>query len=307
MKNRKIAIVTGWGGQLGTGHVQRMAALMVHLNNERGADASIVADAVPDFIHGDMKSRFTREIHDKPDLIIRDMRDSPVYEMESLKKIGKVLTIDDLGEGRALADFAVDILPNHKFTGNVENLSLRGDVFIYGYNFISSIRKLAGENISKTIDASLYPGYGADNAYIEFLTSLVPEGSNYAVLSGNNSYVMMSGAKFPLEKSYAETILSSKIVMAHFGITLYEGHIAGCVPVAVNPSDYHSKLADIAARESGFVNLGVYGKIEKRTAKNIIKSAVEKNTCPSVKADEILEKIRDNLDHFASIVESLII
>jgi hypothetical protein len=134
----------------------------------------------------------------------------------------------------------------------------------------------------------------------------MPEGSNYAVLSGNNSYVMMSGAKFPLEKSCAETILSSKIVLAHFGITLYEGHIAGCVPVAVNPSDYHSRLADMAAGKTGMINLGVYGKIENRTAKNIIKSAIEKNTCPYVKADDIMEKIMDNLDHFASIVESLI-
>jgi hypothetical protein len=292
MKNRKIAIVTGWGGQLGAGHVQRMAALMVHLNNERGADASIVADAAPDFIQGHMKLRFTREIHDKPGLIIRDMRDSSAHEMENLKKLGKVLAVDDLGEGRALADLAIELLPCDRTSGNIIKSIQPGDMFIYGYNFISSIRKLAGEKISKTIDASLYPGHGADNAYIEFLTSLMPEGSNYAVLSGNNSYVMMSGAKFPLEKSCAETILSSKI--------------AGCVPVAVNPSDYHSRLADMAAGKTGMINLGVYGKIENRTAKNIIKSAIEKNTCPYVKADDIMEKIMDNLDHFASIVESLI-
>jgi len=295
----EITIVTGWGNHLGTGHIQRMTNLVDFINGHTSMGAFIVSDSIPEFIPSHLRSSFTRTIQPGCRLIVRDKRDSSIEEMTSLKQSGRVITIDDCGPGRELADCAIDLLPNLKYSITKKGL------FIYGYAFSDSIRRLGNQPIRKDIDYALYCGINPSREIVDFFLSLVPVKSSCAVLAGNASFIINNGEKLPLDRSYAETLLSTRVLISHFGITLYEGQLAQCRLITMNPTEYHSHLSDRAGSELNCINIGVTGSIDITEARATLARAIGDHVPLCINPAVINKNVEHGLLLFISHIQSL--
>lgn len=299
MNKREISIVTGWGGHLGTGHVQRMANLACHINSHTPFRAYLVCETKPDFLPDSFNDMVSNEIRTDSAFIIRDMRDSSLRDMDDLKCHGRVVAIDDCGPGREQADLALDLLPNLKHSIYDKNL------FIFGFTFADSVMKLDAATISKDIDFAIYCGVNPPRRTIEAITSLLPEKCSFAILAGGRSMLSQYGITGPLKLSYAETLMSSKVLICYFGITLYEGHASGCRLITINPTDYHSRLSDIAAAGLDLVNLGVIDAIDPSSARSAMSGSLTAGASLSIAPSEIIGANRKGLDLFMSRLQSL--
>ncbi len=300
MLNPGVSIITGWGGHLGTGHIQRMTNLADFINCHTAMRACIVSDSIPEFIPPHLRSSFTSTIQPGCGLIIRDKRDSSIEEMTSLKQNGRVITVDDCGPGREMADCAIDLLPNLKYSITKKGL------FIYGYAFSDSIRRLGNQPIRKDIDYALYCGINPSREIVDFFLSLIPGKSSCAVLAGDASFIMSNGEIQPHDRSYAETLLSTRVLISHFGITLYEGQLAQCRLIAMNPTEYHSHLSDRAGSELNCINIGVTGSIDITKARAILARAMGDHVPICINPAVINKKVEHGLLLFISHIQSLI-
>ena len=109
---KTVAIVTGHGGHLGTGHIQRAVSLAWYFSSIPGVESVIRASEPSGVFNDEIHQLFSLTEPVSPDIIIRDMRDSTVEEMQELRCVAKVLAVDDIGEGRDAADWCIDLLPN---------------------------------------------------------------------------------------------------------------------------------------------------------------------------------------------------
>lgn len=286
--NRYVAIVTGWGGNLGTGHVQRMASLAAHLMS-RGIPCSICAPDPPLFFPPNLKALFTRDIPPDATLIIRDKRDSSIDEIVSLKRIAPVIAIDDCGDGRNEADRAIDLLPNLLYPFDPQGPRL------YGYSFCESIRQLAGTRIRKDIDLAVYCGLPSDERILTLVRSILPSSCRAVLLAAGT--IMPLTAMNGVSDNYTPPIAlcMARVIITYFGITLYEGVCSGCKGITINPTPYHSRLADIAQSETGAVNLGDITHIDTATARSTFHAVLERATLDAIDASDIAMRIEDGL------------
>ncbi|PKL38585.1 MAG: hypothetical protein CVV44_11950 [Spirochaetae bacterium HGW-Spirochaetae-1] len=301
MKN--IAIITDWNPGLGSGHIQRMAALADFLNKNDICRARIITARALPFTDTSFFPWIAEKIPGNTDLIIRDMRDSTGKEIEALQASAPVLVIDDNGAGRQQADFAIDLLPNPDIQPG--SSAYHPESFIYGHSFSSSIAALGNRVFQKDIDLAIYPGAGAPPEHLEYLIRLVPEGAT-AVILGGDKHILVTGGSVTGEvrKSYGEIILSSRAILSHFGITLYEGFIASARLLALNPSDYHAHLTDLAT-DLAVINLGVRDSADPVMISNIIAQAVKNPPASSISAREVLNKINMGLENFTKLIFQL--
>jgi hypothetical protein len=300
LNNTAIAIKTDWSGSLGMGHIQRMTALLWHLNNKKNITAALVCGRLPEFFPEKLIPFTVKKIGAKTDLIIRDMRDSSSEEITELRKTCPVLVIDDNGPGRDSADYRIDLLPNPVY-GN----SAAVDFFIYGYNFLSPLQKIREGNIVRDIDFSIYRGNAGSDEHEKFILSLLPAESKIAVLGGKNAIIHEKGREYILnDRSYPEIILSSKVIISHFGITLYEGKISGCKTVSVNPGPYHNVLSEMAKDKLNLLNLGEAGKIDVESARLKLSGLIRDADDESIKADDVYHAAMDNLENFFAYINS---
>lgn len=294
-----IGLKTSYSGSLGMGHIHRMCSLAWYLNGKKQIKTFIVSDAVPDSFPDELIPFLKDNFDFSPDIVIRDMRDSEEDEIILLKKAGKVITIDDNGSGTKHADHIIDILPNK--SPHVRALEFNG--FLYGFNFLKSLEKLKNKSINKKINFSIYPGNSATDEYKDYLISLLPKGSSYAVLCGKNSYLQRNGKRSPLKNSYAEIMLSSKIVITHFGITAYEAFISKCRTMTINPTKYHSELSDIVKERLNLINLGELKGLDSKDAAEIIgKTLMLPAVADEVNAGEVYEIILNGLEEFCNLI-----
>lgn len=301
MKERTVSIVTGWGDTLGAGHVQRMACLADYLNRVRGIRAVIASGSAPAFLPASLHGLFVPEIIPGSSCIIRDSRDSEMDEIRRLKSSAPVIAIDDCGPGRVIADAAIDLLPNLRYSIQ------KKESFIYGYNFAESIRSLGIRRIEKTIDIALYGGLDTATDYIRLLLSYLPEGTTTTVLAGKNSHTITNGTTKPLDLAYAGALASAKILITHFGITLYEGLAAGCGLVCINPTRYHSDLAERAQDEIHLLNLGSADRIVPERARSTIADAIRGGSGRSVDTADITRNIEACLENFYALISPFIV
>lgn len=281
-----ISIVTGWGPELGTGHVQRMATLYHYLSKHPDIEVHFVAPPLPRALSGITEFIPDSKIHKDSVLIVRDMRDSSANEILQLQSTAPVVAIDDLGPGRKEADFVLDLLPNIPYRGSK---SYREDLYLYGFTFIQSLTGLKTETIKKDIDLVFYTGLGASKNYKSFLLSVIPDDHNAVLLTGSEPFYHNLNDNQFRNTGYAEFLSRARIFVSHFGISLYEAHICGCRLVSINPSEYHSSLADSAASSLKMTNLGVYGIIETAPARSRIVQILKK-TESMIKPDVCLQK-----------------
>lgn len=301
-----IAIKTSWGKYFGMGHLQRMTSVLWFLNEIKNKKTFLITDSIPEAFPEELNKYVKKNIDFLPSLIIRDMRDSSKDEIESLRETCKVVSIDDNGIGRTIADYAIDILPNPEKAIKRPGLKHK-NIFLYGYNFINALFKIKDKTIKKYLDFAIYPGNSADSGRIDILTSSLPLNSNFAILNGKDSYTVINGVRKPLkESSYALTILSSKVLISHFGITLYEGFISGCRLFTINPTPYHSLLANMAENNLGLTNLGIYDKINKEETAYILKKSVITPLYRTISGEDVYKTTMDNLEEFYNLLITIL-
>ena len=295
-KNKVITIITSWGPELGSGHVQRMAALASFMSEF--ADIRIVAPVPPD-LHG-IAHLFTDRIPPDSDLLLHDMRDSGKDEITSLKKIAPVCVIDDLGTGADMADHSFFLLPD-PVTG-MKNCLDPDRYFLHGYNFYRSLRE-TGSACEKTIDISVYCHPADEDYYLSF----TPAGASVAFLRGEESYMLLNGKRSSL-KAYSpgRIILESRTLISHFGIMMFEGKLAGCHLFCLNPASYHSRLADMATGYLGLENLGIRGETDIRSIRERLQQNIPDLPGKTVDVEEIRKSVIMKLRNFKDMLMQLI-
>jgi hypothetical protein len=300
MSDRTVSICAGWGGPFGAGHVQRMACLADYLRTKRGISAAVTGGPTPEFLPATVSDLFAPGILPGSSCIIRDCRDSSADDMLRLKAIAPVIAIDDCGPGRDSADAAIDLLPNLRYP------VYQKEIFLFGYNFVDSVRRLGNRRIGKDIDIALYCGLDAPRGTVRRLVSFLPPGATAAVLAGKDSCLIRSGTSLPLEASYAETLASAKIIVTHFGITLYEGLASGCGLVCVNPTRYHADLADRAGRDIKILNLGVIDDIDPDRTRADLAAEIRCHPAEAIETGAIMRTIEQGLENFYSRIRSFL-
>lgn len=294
MKKTEITIVTSYSSALGSGHIQRMLSLAEYLEEHKKFSIKIVSP-FPHFFSGSGLDRFFSDEINGSSLIIRDMRDSTIDEIGRLKSKGKTVVVDDLGKGRDFADSRIDLLPNHLIA---DNRDFRPDCFIFGRNFVYSLKEIKETSIEKKYDFVLYAGSEPSDEKISMLMNFIPEKYSGFVLAGEKSFFYKKGKKISApDMNYSMILLSSRVLISHFGIMNYEADVSGCSTVSINPSKYHSTLADIAGKEMKIFNLGVEDEIVPETARTLISEAVENHEKllidPETTVNNVLEKTRN--------------
>ena len=292
-KNKAITIITSWGPDLGSGHVQRMAALASFMSD--ASDVHIVSP-VPGDLH-ELHHLFTDSIPAETDLLLRDMRDSGQDEIIALKKIAPVCVLDDLGPGADIADMRLYLLP-HPVSG-MRNCLDPDRYFLHGYNFFRSLGE-SGPVCEKTIDLAVYCPAGDEDYY----RTLAPDGASVAFLKGEESYMLKDGKRIVLhDYSPGRIILESRSLLSHFGILMYEGKLAGCRLYCLNPSSYHSGLADMASAYLGLENLGVRGERDVHTIRERLQKGISFPLKSPVDVEEIRNSVTSKIRNFYNILE----
>lgn len=298
-----ITIVTGMGAGLGWGHIQRMSSLLVRLREMYRLEVKLVIDPDLGEIPEEIVPHIVRDIG-RPRLILRDMRDSTEEEVESLKRRAKVCVIDDRGTGRKRADFVMDILPHPGDSAEVKTVPAS---FVYGYNFFRSLQAMKNAAVKKKADFVIYAGALPEDGGIERMISMLPPGASCFLLGrGQPLYRDRDGFQKYSGSGHAEMLLSSRAAITHFGLFLYEAHVSGCGLVSINPSEYHSALADIAKRNMPLTNLGVFQEVDPAAASLAIKEVLDSAGTHAARADEIAQRVLDSIDRSASTVRGLL-
>lgn len=330
MPDNAIALITGSDTMLGSGHLHRMASLLWFLVKKASIPAYMVLEEIPSFFPAELAPLVKSDIQPGTILLVRDKRNSTIKEISQLKKTAPVLVIDDCGQGSTIAEHRIDLLPTPEHRNN--NLPARSqDFFIYGYGFIRSLINLM-DNKEKSnhlfeksieqkfkklhsvykrnerpIDFALYPGMEPGDEYINSLTSLLPRNSTYAILQGENTTLTIGSEKNKsTANSYTPILISSKVFISHFGIALYEAHLSGCRLVTINPTDYHSRLSEMAKTDLNLMNSGEYSKLDRNHARQIISEAHSQSQTMIASPDVLYEKAIGNLKRFSDYILSIL-
>jgi len=302
MKNN-IVIITGTGEALGMGHLQRILTLADLILEKDDFNLSLFpatrASIPPEFAHTVIET-----LPDKCALIIRDMRDSTTDETQRLKKIAPLLVIDDAGEGRFLSDYAVDLLPN---PGHKISMSLyREDFFLYGYNFTRGLIEAIKKAGNRFIDIAVYTGSETAVDVTEKLKKILPRNAHVLHLTGSAPVDFFTGEPAYENLTYPEILLGTKVLITHFGITLFEGSLCGCSLFTLNPTGYHSELTALAKDRMNIIDLGLYGSEITHEAMNALKSESEKIKNMPVDQSEIVRAAGSGAEKFYEYIRSII-
>ncbi|MCL1864807.1 MAG: hypothetical protein FWF73_03245 [Spirochaetes bacterium] len=308
MNKKKIIIVTGTGGILGTGHFQRMTNLAVSINKKKNLSASIFLPYNNSYNKHTVTEKFkdilTDNIPKDTDLIIRDMRDSSVAEIENLKTTATVLAIDDIGEGKDSADYKLYLLPTTLESSN--NIKLSHELFLYGYNFIQAIESLKEKiSVNKDIDTAIYLGYDPDKELVSKIKNSINKNLS-AILLSNGGATSLTDRLIPHDIQYGEVLCRSKILITHFGITMFEGHICGCKIAALNPSAYHSALTDIIYDDFNILYMSDYTSFAADEMFNIINQNLKIINDKVITIDNILTKINSGNENFIKYIKKIL-
>lgn len=303
MDKKRITIVTGTGGILGTGHIQRMLNLALHLNRNNNFSALIYLSQNEHPTEEKFSGLITPFIPAETDLIIRDMRDSTIEEMDSLRRIAPVLAIDDSGSGRRLADFIINLLPVPVTDGIT--VKPETELFLYGFNFTQGISLIKNKSsFIKDIDVTIYTGYNPPTELISLIRESIPS-SAVTVLLKEGKAENFQGDILKEETPYSEIIYRSKIVITHFGLTMFEAHICGCKIAALNPTKYHNELTETVNDDFAVIYSEEYSQLNPPDLKKTITAELLTGFSRIHSADDILKKIDKGINNFSDFLDNI--
>ena len=265
---KRIAIITDAGPILGTGHLERMVLFADFLDREETCEVTLLtpADLPPE-----LEGLRSDTLPGSTDFIIRDMRDSTKSEIAELQKTAPVLVIDDAGEGRTQADYRINLLPPPPEKNMADEY--RPSFFLYGYHFARSLESLKKDEISRSLDLLIYPGYQPTAALLNKFSHLVPAGFSAGFFYNNTFHpITDSGPGDQPVQDFGSLLHASRMLLTHFGISLYEGRAAGCSLAVIDPTSYHNSLTRQLDWQN-LSNLGTWEAVEINRAKRSIKAA----------------------------------
>ncbi len=304
MDKKKIIIVSGTGGILGTGHLQRMLSLAVNLNRTTDFSANIALKQNDIPIDEKFSYLLVDSIPPDADLIIRDMRDSSPEEIKLLKQIAPVIVIDDSGPGSKMAEYAINLLPLP-----LENLRINKpdkSLFLYGYNFSEGIKLLSEKySFKRDIDVAVYAGYNPPHELVTSIRNAVPESGSSVILKGGKIFTLTGGFS-QTEISYAEVLVRTKIIITHFGLTMFEADACGCAIAALNPTEYHAELTGTVRNDFKIIYSSQYNTFSQDELSREIRYELAKYDGDLFSLSEVLEKINNGMEKFIDIIRQII-
>jgi len=303
MNKKNIIIITGTGGIYGTGHIQRMLNLAIHLNSRIDFTASIYLKQNEYPLSEKFKELLINSIPPDTDLIIHDMRDSSVEEMQILKQTAPVLTIDDSGPGQKSADYAVNLLPVPSEVS--DNIKPETSLFLYGYNFTEGIGHLQKNKfLKKDIDIAVYAGYDPPAEIISLIRKSIPEYS-FSILLADGRAILLTGETLPSGITYAEVITRTRIVITHFGLTMFEAHACGCKIAALDPTAYHKTLTETVSSEFNILYSSEYKSLSTSELYIVLQNELKNYTVKNISAENILKKINSTTENFIKYINTI--
>jgi hypothetical protein len=286
--NHSICIITSIHGIYGTGHLQRMAYLFSYLK-KIGISVSILCPAKSTEIIPFLDEFTVTSIPPSTDLIIRDMRDSTVSEIKTLREKAALIVVDDCGDGRMYADAAIDCLPNIIFRESVK--AIVESPFLFGFSFVDFICSSDPKIYSKDIDLCIYIGSNPEKTQLEALLSNIPDNLTVCVTGNGNPYIVKKPCSDPIPRTFPEVLLRSKAILTHFGISLFEASLCGCALFTVNPTPYHDSLCEISKEVLSLTNFGLFSDLSnKKIKKDLNTEALQLNKVINT------EDIRNNIE-----------
>lgn len=304
MDKKKIIIVTGTGGILGTGHIQRMLNLAVHLNRTGNYSVSFFLRQNEYPLSLKFNYLIVDSIPSEVSFIIHDMRDSSPDEMKFLKNIAPVITIDDYGLGGDSADYTINLLPLP--LENSRNNKPDTSLFLYGYNFTEGVKLLSKKNIFKrNIDVTIYAGYDPSPELVDSIRESIPDHIS--------SVILKKGMVFPFtgnfsqrEISYTEILFRTKIIVTHFGLTMFEADACGCTIAALNPTKYHTRLTESVSDDFKIIYSSEYDIFLPYDLKKIIIHELMNFTDKKISPTGVLKKISAKTENFLDFLNKII-
>ena len=304
MNKKKIVIITGTGGALGTGHLQRMMNLSSYMNEKQDFETHFLIKSGDYPVPPEFSMMMISSLPESCDLIIRDMRNSTSQEMLSLTKTAPVLAVDDAGEGKSSSGNSINLLP----LPSSLSAEIQADYskFLYGYTFTSGIKELRGKNISeRDIDITIYAGFSPPPSLLSQISKSIPENSRAVILSAGKP-VVLTGDPLPDNISYSEILSRTKIVMTHFGLTMFEAHICGCLIAALNPTPYHGELTETVRKEMKIIHSAEYSTFDPVIMGDDLMLNFKKNNNPVTPPEEILNSINNGLENFTRYIYKIL-
>jgi len=136
---------------------------------------------------------------------------------------------------------------------------------------------------------------------------MLPRGSDWFLLGkGRPVYFGRDGSRTHPAAGYAEMLLSSRVAVTHFGVFLYEAGVSGCGLVTVNPTEYHSGLAEIAGRSMELTNLGVFPGAGREASSRMIMEALGSVTVREMGRDETAARVKASIDRCVSAIYGML-
>ena len=159
--------------------------------------------------------------------------------------------------------------------------------------------------IAKDVDVAIYAGYKPDPDVIEDIRSAIPADASVVLFScGRPS--LLSEKKVPVDAGYTDLLLRSRVLITHFGITMYEGDLAGCRILAVNPSPYHSELTGMVTGNLNVISAGEYGNIDHRLIYNETAHTMKTAGFQIISKASIRERVNIHFDYFTRVFNNII-
>jgi len=304
MDKKKIVIITGTGGALGTGHLQRMLNLISYMNEKHDFEISFLIKSGDYPIPAEFSMMKISSLPDSCDLIIRDMRNSTRQEMLSLSAKAPVLAVDDAGEGKNSIENSINLLP----LPSSASAEIQADYnrFLYGYTFTRGVKDLRRKEIKdRDIDITIYAGFSPPQSLLSQIGKSIPQNTRAVILSAGKP-VVLTGEPLPGDISYSEILSRTKIVMTHFGLTMFEAHICGCLIAALNPTHYHSELTDTVRKEIKIIHSSEYSTFDPVIMGDDLLLNFKKNNTPITPPEEILIRINDGLENFTRYIYKIL-
>ncbi len=263
---KRIAILTGISKNLGMGHLTRMAHLAVFLQNtfEIQFFVHTKENSVPFLDDKRLRYRIVNDNEQEtlirsfdPHAIFIDKRDTLNKDLRKLRRISKILTFDNAGE-TAYADCLINALPLPKEPCIISNYSGK-DYLIFNENIVKFKKIYSPSRVNNV----LISFGGSDPANLsKYVYNIFREldfdiNVKFVVGPLHENNHDFSPYETIVTNNLPEEISKTDLLITSFGMTAYEAILIGTLPVLINPTEYHNKLAQTLEHA---VNLGVGGQ-----------------------------------------------
>ncbi len=247
----KILAVPGCMQGQGTGHLQRMLALVLRLGNEayiyldkdnikeRGTSSEVISSL--GYSNANIKWIDSIDHGERWDLIILDRRQTNLSEFRSYSKLGLVAAIDEGGEARDYIHYLIDILPGREYSliANITDISLLDLPDIessFRYPFKKVLITFGGEdpaNLSSSLLDSLLESNLLHGKDINLVIGPLFKEKNWP-----------DGIRLIRNCTDLSSILPDyDLIFTSYGLTCFEALASGAAVILLNPSRYHQRLS----------------------------------------------------------------